>query len=117
VDCDLIVCWRDGWENPPLPVWALEDYVGEEVEVIRAVLSKFSPKSYLNQALDDLKKLEQLLRKRELEFQKCVNWEFKILPADSILAIAAVCFLIANGYRLIKWTWPIVRNYWFSFFG
>lgn len=42
--CDLIVCWRDRWENPPVPVWALEECAGEEAAIVNEIISPLVPK-------------------------------------------------------------------------
>jgi len=37
--CDLIICWKDNWKNPPVPVWALRDCAKEEALWLDSVIS------------------------------------------------------------------------------
>lgn len=36
--CNLIVCWHNDWPDSPLPIWALEDCLQGEAEIVRGAI-------------------------------------------------------------------------------
>jgi len=42
--CDIIIAYKDSWENPPVPVWALGKYTQEEVAIINEIIKSLVPR-------------------------------------------------------------------------
>ena len=85
--CDLIVCWRDGWENPSVPVWALEECAGKEAQIIQKILTDFIPKENLSLVHQELRKVSRKNGKLVKELQG-THEEISFLKKQTIYGIA-----------------------------
>jgi len=64
-DCDIIIAYKNDWENPPVPVWELRKDTKPELAVLKKILWSRIPASNLSTAYDRIHELEILLREKQ----------------------------------------------------
>ena len=103
--CDLIVCWRARWENPPLPVWELQTHAKDEAMEVYCLLSHYIPKQDLSGLNFQMGMLQRKIKRKDDEIARLNNidrWFYKI-SGDVACLVMACGFFFWGIYRLLKW--------------
>lgn len=85
--CDLIIAYKDSWENPPVPVWALEECAEEEMQIIQEILVGFTPREDLSLVYQEFRKVSRKNSKLTKELQGTYE-EISFLKKQTIYGIA-----------------------------